>query len=324
MPVRTLHPSIRSLRAFVAAARHRSISGAAEELHLTQSAVSKQVLELERLIGHRLFDRTGRQLELTPTGERYLAQLRAPLRAIEAATLEAMAHGDAGGTLRLSSLATFSAKWLIPRLPRFHAAHPQVRLDFLPVARRARGPAAEEFPDAPLDCAIRYGGGRWPGSAADYLVGRENVVIAPPGERGIARPEDLREHTLLNHADAPAGWSHWCAAHGVAGLDVTGGPRFDQVNSLLQAVMAGLGVALVPRCLAEPDLAAGLVRAPLEEAGLPPFLSDEGYHLVYAPGRRQLPALAVFRGWLLDEARGRSSERRGSGVAGLPVLPRSA
>jgi DNA-binding transcriptional LysR family regulator len=302
MPARVLHPSIRSLLAFVAAARHRSISGAAGQLHLTQSAVSKQVLELERLIGHRLFERTGRRLELTPTGERYLAQLHEPLRAIEAATLEAMAHGDVGGSLRLSSLATFSAKWLIPRLPRFHAAHPQLRLDFLPVARRARGLATDEFPEAALDCAIRYGKGRWPGMVADYLVGHENVLIAPPAVRDIARPEDVRTHTLLHHADAPAAWAHWCAAHGVAGLNAMGGPRFDQVNSLIQAVMAGLGVALVPRCLAELDLAAGLVRAPLEEAGAPPFLSDEGYHLVYAPGRAQLPALAAFRAWLLDEA----------------------
>lgn len=301
MIIARLHPPIHLLRAFIATARHLSISRAAEELCLTQSAVSKQVIELEAALGTHLFERVRKRLLLSPAGQRYLSRVEPLVKALEAATLEIMAHGDSGGALHLSSLPSFGAKWLIPRLPSFHAAHPDVTLHFVPFAQ------GYDFKLPELDCAIRYGEGTWPGAMADYLTGRTMVVIAPPRNARplpLRRPQDVARHVLLQHATVPRAWETWCAQHGVQDINPLAGPTLDQYTSLIHAVMAGMGLALVPHCLVREEIRTGVVTAPLEGTPAGRFEMSAGYHLCYPEAKSQVPALRAFREWIVAQAAG--------------------
>jgi DNA-binding transcriptional LysR family regulator len=292
--MRRLHPPTQLLQAFATTARFGSISRAAEALHLTQSAVSKQVQELERWTGVALFERVRKRLTLTPAGQRYEAAVRPLLAQLEAATLELITSGDGGGALHVSTLPTFGAKWLIPRLPAFQREHPHITLHFVPYVQ------GYDFHRTDLDCSILFGGGHWPGTVADYLVGREVILIAPPAPRGkpvLRRAADVARFTRLQHATVPQAWAHWCEAHGVREVNPFAGPQLDQFHSLIRAVAAGMGLALVPRCLVQDDIATGIVSAPLDDG----YVDDLGYWLCYPESRIHLPPLAAFRDWLLRE-----------------------
>lgn len=288
--MRCLHPPIHLLRAFVASARHGSISRAAEELHLTQSAVSKQVIELEQMLAVPLFERVRRRLVLAPAGQRYLASVVPLLKALETATLEVMSLASSDGVLSLTTLPTFGAKWLIPRLPRFAAAAPRVTLNFMPFLR------GYDFEDPQLDCAIRYGSGAWPGAVAEEVTGRRMIVIAPPAWR-LQTLSDVAKLQLLHHDNVPLAWAQWCDCHGVQHTKALGGIRLDQYQSLIQAVTSGLGLALVPDCLVREDIVAGLVAEPFKEA----LTSDNAYYLCYPEAKAHIAALASFRNWLAAE-----------------------
>ncbi len=292
--MQVLQPPIHLLKAFSTTVRFGSISRAADALHLTQSAVSKQVQELERTVGVQLFERVRKRLSLTPAGQRYEAALRPILAQLEAATLELITNADGGGALHLSTLPTFGAKWLIPRLPAFQAAQPQTTLHFVPYVQ------GYDFHRPDLDCSILFGDGHWPGAVADYLNGREVVLIAPPAARGkpfLRRPGDVARHRLLQHISVPNAWNHWLEAHGVKGVNAFAGPQLDQFHGLIRAVSAGMGLALVPRCLVRDDIASGLVSMPFDED----YLDDLGYWLCYPEAKAHLPSLDGFRQWLLAE-----------------------
>lgn len=294
--MKRLQPPIHLLRAFTTTARFGSVSRACEALHLSQSAVSKQISELEQLTGVLLFERIRQRLTLTPAGVRYEAAVRPVLAQLEAATLELITSGDGGGALHLSTLPTFGAKWLIPRLPAFQRQHPQIELHYVPYAQ------GYDFQREDLDCAILFGNGRWPGARADYLTGREVVLIAPPGlpaQPPLRQAQDITGFTLLQHVSVPHAWTHWCAAHGVSGVNTLMGPQLDQYHSLIRAVRAGMGLALVPHCLVQDDIAAGLVATPLDDG----YRDEMGYYLCYPESRRHLEPLIGFRQWLLDAVR---------------------
>ncbi len=294
MSLRRLNPPLHLLRAFCTVARFGGVSRAAEALHLTQSAVSKQVQELERWVGIALFERSRKRLALTPAGERYEKAVGAVLARLEAATLELITSGDGGGALHLSTLPTFGAKWLIPRLPQFQQRHPQITLHFVPYVH------GYDFARPELDCSILFGDGHWPGARAHYLAGNPVALIAPRSDTAasaIRQPQDVRHSTLLRHVSVPDAWLRWSEAHGVAGIDPLAGPQFDQFQTMIRAVMAGMGVALVPRCLVHDEIAAGLVSEPLPQGG---YTSDLGYWFCYPEGRGQLATLDRFRTWLLE------------------------
>lgn len=297
MILRRLHPPLHLLRAFCTVARFGGISRAAEALHLTQSAVSKQVQELERWVGAALFERSRKRLSLTPAGERYEKAVSALLARLEAATLELITSGDEGGALHLSVLPTLAAKWLIPRLPQLRAQHPQITLHFVPYVH------GYDFADPELDCSILFGDGHWPGARAHYLTGNDVALIGPraglAGAPPLHSPQDVARHTLLRHVSVPGAWQHWAEAHGVNGLDPLAGPQFDQFQTIIRAVSVGMGLALVPRCLVQDEIAAGTVTEPLPGGG---YTSDLGYWLCYPESRAQLATLVRFRDWLLGLA----------------------
>lgn len=251
--------------------------------------MSKQITELERLLGVALFARVRKRLVLNPAGAHY----QGALALLENATLEAIASANAVGGLNLACLPTFAAKWLIPRLPSFYALHPRISLTFLPFME------SYDFHLPQLDCAIRYGTGFWPQADCVPITGHDMVVIAPPGlSPAIKAPADLVAHTLLHHLSVPTAWARWAAQHQASGLSTQGGTRLDQYHSLIRAVMAGMGVALVPQCLVQDDIGAGVVEAPLAQR----LRSHEAYYLCFPPSKASLPALVAFREWLLEQA----------------------
>ena len=299
--LRRLAPPLHLLRAFSTVTRFGGVTRAAESLHLTQSAVSKQIKELENWVGVPLFDRSRKRLALTPSGERYEKAVRGVLAQLEAATMELITSDDGGGALHLSSLPTFAAKWLIPRLPQFQQLHPQVTLHFVPYLH------SYDFERPELDCSILFGDGHWPGAHAHYITGNDVALIAPRIRRAdgaIATPGDVVQQALLRHVSVPDAWLRWSEAHGLLGqVDPLAGPQFDQFQTMIRAVMAGMGVALVPRCLVRDEIAAGLVREPLAGNALRGgYHSDMGYWFCHPAGRTQLHALQCFQQWLLARA----------------------
>ena len=292
--MKRLHPPIALLKAFTTTARFSSVSRASEALYLSQSAVSKQIAELEKITGVLLFERVRKRLVLSPAGTRYDAAIRPLLAQLEAATLELITSADGGGALYVSTLPTFGAKCLIPRLPEFQAAHPQIALHFVPYVQ------GYDFARADLDCSILFGDGHWPGALADYIAGHEMALIVPPTVSATVRStQDLAGLTLLHHISVPLAWTQWARVHNVVGINTLAGPQLDQFHSVIRAVMAGMGIALVPLCLAKDDIAAGNISTPLSAGNGGGYLSNKGYYLCYPEAKRHAQSLAHFREWLL-------------------------
>lgn len=300
-------PTIQELLAFDAVARHGSVTLAASALCITVSAVSKQIAGLEAFLGGReLVQRNGRGVQLTPQGRVYWQKIAGGLRAIETASFEARS-GDAGaGTLTLASVPTFLTKWLIPRLPAFSQKSRQVTLSFSRHLEPTDG-----IPPG-VDAAIRYGPDGWPGVVSEYIAGREFVLIAArtlvENFHRIAQPDDLIGHTLLHHVGAPTAWQQWALQHDVAENFTLSGPRFAQYASLIQAVVNGLGVGLVPRILVEAELAEGTLVIPCGS----PVMVDQGHYLCYRSDRLAMPGFEAFRTWLLEQG----AESRGTEADG--------
>ncbi|HDR8954720.1 LysR substrate-binding domain-containing protein [Burkholderia vietnamiensis] len=292
-----LYPNVAELHAFVASAKYLNFSYAARELGLTPSAVSRQIASLEALFGVKLFVREGRGLTLTRAGEVYHARVVAPLREIGNASIELLSARENRDLLTIASVPTFTTKWLLPRLTRFLAAAPGVTLGF----RRHLAPG-DPFPFG-LDAAIRYGDGAWEGVRSDYLDGRTFVPVCTRefAERHALRgPADVATAPRLVHEQAESAWSEWAQRHHATRMNALAGARFEQYSVLIQAVQAGLGIALVPRFLILDNLAAGTLIEPFDA---PVDLDAQGHYLCYAPERLATSdALRRFREWMLDEA----------------------
>jgi DNA-binding transcriptional LysR family regulator len=289
-------PSTAALVAFEAAARHLSFTKAGEELALTQSAICRQIAGLEDFLGVALFRRTRRGVLLTEAGERYSRQVSGRLDAVERDTLALMAGRGQGGTLELGVVPSFATRWLVPRLVRFHASHPDITVN---LAVRTRPFLFEE---SGLDAAITAANAPWPGTEADRLLGETSIAVASPALLGGADPlpaAALAALPLLQQSTRPYAWRHWFNA---CGLNVEGdlaGPRYELFSMLAEAAICGGGVALIPPLLIEDELASGcLVRA--SNAVL-----DDGraYWLVWPEGKGEGPLMRVFRAWLAAEAR---------------------
>jgi LysR family glycine cleavage system transcriptional activator len=285
-------PSLHLIKALLATAQHGNMSRAAEDLHLTPGAVSKQILELEGWLGVALFERVRKQLHLTPSGERYVARLRPLIAQMEEATAALLQETGRPLSLGIATVPAFGAKCLFPHLGDFRRQHPEIELRFVPYVD------AYTFDSPELDCAIRWGSGTWPGTRADYVAGHEIVVIAPPAAAGgpvLRTPADIAGHTLLHHVKAPDGWKDWCEANGVRGVNTQAGPKIDMSNSITQAVAGGLGLGLLPRCLLDEEIAAGVVQCPFP----PTVIPIAAYYLCCPQAKANEPAVEAFRQWLV-------------------------
>lgn len=288
-------PPMSLLRAFESAARHQSFTAAAAELHLTQSAVSRQIRSLEELLHSTLFIRERQTVRLTLAGEAYAQEIRAALMRISNATLGFRANPK-GGTLNLAILPTFGTRWLAPRLPGFLAAHPGITLNL--TTRLSRF----DFELEAVDAAIHFGLPDWPGAELEFLMSETVVPACSPAlkqQHGFAAPADVLKAPLLHLVSRPDAWEHWLQAHGTPVTEVHG-MLFDQFAVAAQAAISGLGVALLPRFLIEAELERGdLVEAVAQPH---PIESAERYYLAWPASRSSYPPLQAFRQWICATA----------------------
>ncbi|MDX5392289.1 MAG: transcriptional regulator GcvA [Caulobacteraceae bacterium] len=292
-------PPLNALRAFEAAARHLNFSRAADELAVTPGAVSQQIQNLEDYVGAALFKRTPKGLLLTDAAQTALPALREAFdRLAEAASLLTAAVD--GRRLTLTAAPSFAAKWLVPRLGDFEEAHPQVDV-WLSAGMEVVDLAAGE-----VDVAIRYGAGRYPGLEVMPLMSETVLPVASPdllARIPLNDPADLKNHILL-HDGSPEldascpDWAMWLAARGLRNVDGSRGPRFNQSSLVIEAAVNGRGVALAKRTLAQADLEAGRLVAPLQIA----TAVDFAYYLVHPKAKGRLPQVKAFVAWIKAQA----------------------
>lgn len=287
---RSLLPDMGLLQTFEAAARHSNFSRAGEELNLTQSAISRQIRDLEEQLGVALFERIRKRVVLTRGGEAILPEVRALLVGGERLILGARQAQAQVQRLRIATLPTFATRWLVPRLGAFVAAHPDLDLTLEsrdgPFDLRAEG----------VDLAIHYGQPVWPGGAATFLC-TERVV--PVARRDLAaRYATLPEDTPLLHLTGRPGlWAEWFTRYGREGGDPFRGLHFDQFSMVISGVEAGLGVGLLPLYMIEAELAGGkLVR--LSEQAMP---TEKSYYVILPEGEQGNQAARAFQTWLLQQ-----------------------
>ncbi len=285
-------PPLGGLRAFEAAARHGSFAAAAAELSVTPGAVSQQVKALEAALGVPLFERRPQSLTLTAAGRSYAAPLADAFDAIATATRR-LAGPERRTAVTVALPTLFAVGWLLPRLDRFHAAHPGIELRL-----RSSHREAEPGTDG-VDAAIRHGRAGWGDAACVYLFNDALLPVCSPGY-APARLPPLAGHTLLAAETAPDAWAEWCKDAGVADAPARRLHLGDD-GLVLQAAVNGLGVGLVDRRLAEEPLREGRLVAASDR---PPLLRGTAWYLVAAADRAAAPPVAALIGWLLAEAEG--------------------
>ena len=294
---RRVYP-LNSLRAFEVSARLLSFVKAAEELYVTPAAVSHQVKRLEEYLGVQLFRRLPRGLLLAETGQVLLSELAEVFLRLDKA-MERVLESDSSGALTISVAPAFAVKWLVPRLQKFDALHPDIDL------RMSSSLAVIDFRRDAFDAAVRLGHGQYPGLEAVKLFEESVSPMCSPrlldGAHSL-HPDDLKHHVLL-HDDsmtfdsAAPNWSTWLRLAGAKQVDASRGPHFNQPDHALQAAIDGAGVVLGWRSLAADDIAAGRLVVPFD-LSLP---LGSAFYLVYPEAHADRRKVMIFRTWLLEE-----------------------
>lgn len=287
-------PSLSLLQAFEAAARLESVTAAAHELSLTQSAVSRQIRALEEQLETPLFHREKQSIKLTLGGALYAREIREALQKIAQASMNLRAN-PSGGTLSLAILPTFGTRWLAPRLPRFLAENPGITINLRTQFSQF------DFRTVAVDAAIHFGRDNWPGAQCEYLIGEDVVPVCAPEVLERLAPQsvaDLRDAPLLHLASRPDAWEQFFRRGGVEATQVHG-MLFDQFATAAQAAVSGLGVALLPSFLIEEEISSGRLVHILNLT----MHSTEAYYLCWPNGQDSYEPLQRFRSWLAQEAR---------------------
>jgi LysR family glycine cleavage system transcriptional activator len=277
-----LTPSMAALQCFEAAARHLSFTRAAEELHLTQSAVSKQVAQLEEMLRHHLFHRVRRRLQLTPAGELYLAEVDKILTQVDMSSRYILSYGGETEVLRVATQPTFGARWLVPNLKGFGKRFPNIHLDI----RSELEPF--DLLKAKADVAFFFGQGSWPGAVCTKLFGEDVVPVCSPdilANRSIRSAADLTDLVLLQK-DLHTERSYH-------------GPRFDTFYMCIRAAQAGCGVALIPKFLVTDEIA----EKKLVVAWNYSVRSTGSHFMAYSEHAADIPKVGNFVEWVLEQVR---------------------
>lgn len=286
-------PPLASLRAFEAAARHLSFRRAAGELGVTPTAISHQIRLLEETLGAKLFDRGPREVRLTEAGNLLFPSCRDAF-AVMSEAIGQVRRSIARKAVTLTTTTAFAAGWLVPRTRKFNLAHPDLTLRIHPCDTVVNLHAGD------ADCAIRYGRAPFPGLLADPLMEERFAPVCSP-RLAICTPADLKQHTLLHSvwhrqdANTPS-WRKWCALAGVRDIDTDAGTVLTDDAHVIQAAIAGQGVALLSTVLVQDALEAGLLSRPFG-----PELEGLGYYFVYPAERAEAPLVRAVRAWLLGE-----------------------
>ena len=297
-PMSIRFPPMSALRALEAAARHFSYSRAAEELHVTQSAISHQIRHLEQLWNVRLFERQGRRVVLTAAGQALVPVVRDFIERL-GAILQELQGEDKRGVLRVSLLQSFAFKWLVPRLGHFNQRHPDIEVWLSTTEELV------DFRNGQADIGIRLGRGQWPGLHSTLLL-REYVFpvcsphllerLTPP-----RNPADLLYYPLLRRytKDITPRWRDWFRDAGVEVRKMPRGTLFSDSSMALQAALDGQGVALARSAHVADDLQAGRLVKLFNVYSE----SSVAYYIVCVQGKEEEPAIKAFREWLLEEAK---------------------
>lgn len=287
-------PPLNALKAFEAAARHESFTRAAEELCVTQGAVSQQVKALEQDLGLKLFNREPRRLIITGAGRDYLVVVRDALDRIAIGT-EQLRQRQSSGVLTVSTSPNFASKWLVHRLGRFAEQHPAIDLRISAALHHV------DFVREDVDMAVRHSDGIAPGLDVTRLCTEELFPVCSPellrGRHALRGIADFAHHTLL-HLDSRQDWSKWLDAAGAEDVDLSRGPVFNQASMVIDAAVDGQGVALARTMLAASDLISGRLVCPFSLALPVPY----AYWVVCPKATAAMPKISIFREWLLAEA----------------------
>ncbi|HVM78918.1 MAG TPA: transcriptional regulator GcvA [Stellaceae bacterium] len=279
---------LNGIRAFEAAARHLSFTRAAAEMSVTQAAISHQVKMLEQRLGLPLFRRLPKGLRLTEEGQALLPELGAALDRIGNALDRLSQRG--GSVLTVSTLTTFMLTWLVPRLPRFQAAHPEIAV------RLWTSSHFTDFDREEVDVGLRVGEGGWSGLVTHKLFEETITPLCGRAHRERLRSlDDLRAVPLLDSGGED--WEIWLRAAGVRDLSAARGPKFDSTKIAVEAAIDGLGVAVGQASLYAEDIAAGRLFQPYPLS----VSNGKAYWLVYPPAASDSPKVRAFRDWILTE-----------------------
>ncbi len=287
-------PPLTALRAFEAGARHLSFTRAAQDLNVSQAAISHQVRALEEYLGVRLFRRFTRKLVLTDEGRRLYPVVSDAFERIARAVQDIGEQG-AHRLLTVSLTPSFGSRWLVGRLGRFRQDHPEIDL------RLHHSLDTADFITDDVDMAVRWGRGDWPGLAVELLKGDVLAPVCHPdllqGPQALRAPRDLRHHTLL-HEDDFDDWTQWLRSAGIDEVDPRRGPVMNDPSVLIQAALGGQGVALATLAFVAEDLAAGRLVKPFDLS----LETEFAYFIVYPPDAIEQPKVRAFRDFLLAEA----------------------
>ncbi len=291
-------PSSTALKCFEASVRHLSFTKAAEELHLTQSAVSRQIRNLEEFLSRDLFIRLNKRLVLTSTGAAYYKEVVPLLDGMETACLRMLHREDEKTTLTISSLPTLASYWLMPRLAKFQLEHPQFQIKV-----RSLDDAAKIDPDN-IDIILHYGGDHWPRAISHQLIKETMVAVCSPElltrVGGTLEKEwhveDVTQFPFLHLSSRINAWPDWMVAQGLESGSFSG-PSFAHFHMVLEAAKNGMGIAILPSILAERSLQTGELVAPFGEEVATPH----EYLFSYPVDKADLEQVMVFRDWLLKE-----------------------
>lgn len=288
-------PPLNALKAFEASARHLSFTKAANELFVTQAAVSHQIKGLENHLGIKLFMRKNRALLLTEEGQSYFLDIKDIFISLQEATQKLLAKG-AKGAITVSIQPSLAIQWLVPKLADFSKQYPDVDVRI----------KADDRDDDTLandvDIAFYYGRGPWPNVVAEKIITEYLQPVCSPtllmGEHTIVDIEDLKNHTLL-HDNSRNDWKRWFKRTSIQSINVDQGPIFSHSALVLQAAIHGQGIALVNNVLAKPEIDAGRLVTPFEQV----LINKNAFYLVCRDEQLETSKIAQFRQWVLNTLR---------------------
>ncbi|WP_286830556.1 MULTISPECIES: LysR substrate-binding domain-containing protein [Kordiimonas] len=285
-------PSLIALECFEQVMKTGQVTRAAEALNLTQSAVSRQIGNLEEFVRQSLFTRERKRLIPTEAGKQYADAVVPLLAGLESETLRLITWGADDRVLRLGLLPTFGSRWLIPRLGVFTNAYPDIQLNII------TGLTPDDFKTANADVAVQYGDGNWPGMTSHKVVDEEIIAVVAPTLMKGKEEANVADYDRLLMTTRPTAWTEWLEGRQQTDNGARGGAQFENFTMMIEAARSGLGVAVLPLMYVADDLATGRLIAPFGG----PVKSRNAYYLAYPDSRGSLRKVKTFRDWLIKEA----------------------
>ncbi|WP_149086550.1 LysR substrate-binding domain-containing protein [Pseudomonas prosekii] len=290
-------PGLNALKAFEVAGSTGSFTRAAELLNVTQSAVSRQVRQLEEQLGENLLERRHHHLDLTSAGRVLLRALHQSFDKIEL-TVRSIQQKTHSNRLHINAPPTFTNRWLMPRLGRLREKHPELELS---ITTRLQDSLAEA---STLDCAIRFGNGEWDGLDSSLLIQERHIAVCAPtlyarewSEQGLDLNRLTLLHVLAREDQRYLTWKHWLDAARITGVDTQGGYEFDLLDLAIRAAVDGLGITIADWHMVASELSSGQLAQVLNVH----VDGHQSYWLVTRPEQTELPQLQLFSEWLQEE-----------------------